>query len=177
VPATGGTSSWRSSATTDRLAVARVLGAKGLAGGLRVELLTDFPERLEAGAALWVEGDSERRALRKVEWGGRAPVFYLDGISDRSAAESLLGRYLEAPPQALPAGSYYWHQLVGLSVTDVSGALLGELVEVFRAGENEVYRVEGARGETLIPALRNVVRSIDLEAGTMVVSYEPEEVR
>jgi len=154
-----------------------VLGAKGLGGGLRVELLTDFPERLEPGVVLWVEGDNEPRALRKIEWGGRAPVLFLDGITDRSAAGSVLGRYLEAAAQALPAGSYYWHQLVGLSVTDASAGLLGELVEVFRAGENEVYRVEGAGGETLIPALRDVVQSIDLEAGTMLVSYQPEEVR
>ena len=49
-----GTSSWRSSATTERLAVARVLGAKGLAGSLRIEPLTDHPERLAAGESVWV---------------------------------------------------------------------------------------------------------------------------
>lgn len=154
-----------------------MLGAKGLGGGLRVELLTDFPERLEPGVVLWVESDNEPHKLLKVEWGGRIPVFFLAGITDRSAAESVIGRYLEAPAQPLPAGSYYWHQLVGLSVTDAAAGLLGELVEVFRAGENEVYRVEGAGGETLIPALSDVVQSIDLEAGTMLVSYQPEEVR
>jgi 16S rRNA processing protein RimM len=50
------------------------------------------------------------------------------------------------------------------------------LVEVFRAGENEVYRIEGPDGELLIPALREVVRSIDLSAGRMVVRYDAEEV-
>jgi ribosomal 30S subunit maturation factor RimM len=66
--------------------------------------------------------------------------------------------------------------LIGLSVADEAGIEVGHLVEVFRAGENEVYRIEGPGGELLIPALRNVVRSIDLEAQRMVVHYETEEV-
>jgi ribosomal 30S subunit maturation factor RimM len=50
------------------------------------------------------------------------------------------------------------------------------VVEVFRAGENEVYRIEGPSGELLVPALRDVVRSIDLASGRIVVRYEAEEV-
>ena len=171
-----GTSSWRLSATTERLAVARVLGAKGLGGAVRIESLTDHPERLAVGESLWLEGDEEPRRVLESAWGGRAPVLRLEGVADRTAAEQLAGRYLEAPPSPLAPGAYYWHQLVGLSVADEAGAELGEVVEVFRAGENEVYRIEGPGGELLVPALREVVRSIDLEAGRMVVRYESEEV-
>ena len=170
-------SSWRSSTTTERLAVARVLGTKGLQGGLRVEVLTDFPERLDSGASVWVENEESPRRVRDVEWGGRTTVIYLDGIGERSAAEALLNRYLEVEATQLPAGSYWWHQLVGLAVTDESGAPLGSVVEVFRAGENEVYRIEGPTGDTLIPATRDVVRAIDLDKGTMVIRYDAEEIR
>jgi 16S rRNA processing protein RimM len=61
-------------------------------------------------------------------------------------------------------------------VTDEAGSELGEVVEIFRAGENEVYRIEGPGGELLVPALRDVVRSIDLSARRMVVRYETEVV-
>jgi 16S rRNA processing protein RimM len=169
-------SSWRSSATTERLAVARVLGAKGLAGALRIEPLTDHPERLSAGESLWIEDEGQPRRILEAAWGGRVLVLRLEGIADRSAAERLAGRYLEGPPTPLAPDSYYWHQLMGLSVVDEAGVELGHVVEVFRAGENEVYRIEGPAGELLIPALRNVVHSIDLEAGRMVVHYETEEV-
>ncbi len=172
----GAASSWRSSATSERLAVARVLGVKGLAGGLRIEPLTDWPERLGIGTSLWVEDEAAPREIVDVEWGGRLPVLRLEGIADRSAAEGLIGRYLEAPPRPLPAGTYYWHQLEGLAVTDVSGRPLGTLAEVFRVGENEVYRVVADDGELLLPALRDVILRIDLDAGLMVVRYEPEEV-
>ena len=153
-----------------------MLGAKGLAGAVRIESLTDHPERLAVGEALWLEDEAEPRRILESGWGGRVPVLRLEGVPDRAAAERLAGRYLEAPPSPLPPDAYYWHQLIGLTVADEAGAELGEVVEVFRAGENEVYRVEGPGGELLVPALRDVVRSIDLDARRMVVRYEAEEV-
>ena len=171
-----GTSSWRLSATTERLAVARVIGAKGLAGSFRIEALTDHPERLAAGESVWIEDEADPRAILESGWGGRVPFLRLDGISDRTAAEQLVGRYLEAPADDLPADTYYWHQLIGLAAVDEAGAELGNVVEIFRAGENEVYRIEGPDGELLVPALREVVRSIDLQAQRMVIRYEAEEV-
>lgn len=170
------TSSWRSSATTERLAVARVLGAKGLAGSLRIEALTDHPERLAAGESVWIEDEAEERTILEAGFGGRVPFLRLEGISGREAAERLAGRYLEAPANPLPPDTYYWHQLIGLAAVDEAGLELGHVVEIFRAGENEVYRIEGPGGELLVPALRDVVRSIDLAAGRMVVRYEAEEV-
>lgn len=90
----------------------------------------------------------------------------------------MIGRYLEAEAQALPAGTYYWHQLEGLRVEDEAGSPLGVVAEVFRAGGAEVYRIEGADGgELLVPAIHDVVRRIDLDAGLMVVRYASEEVR
>lgn len=169
-------SSWRSSATTERLAIARVLGAKGLQGALRIELLTDRPERLASGELIWIEDEHDSRRVVDVAWGGRVPVLQLEGVADRAAAEKLAGRYLEAPTTPLPPDTYYWHQLIGLSVVDEAGADLGKVVEILRAGENEVYRIEGPSGELLVPALRDVVRAIDLESGRMVVHYEAEEV-
>jgi len=156
--------------------VARVIGAKGLHGALRIESLTDRPERLATGASIWIEDELEPRRIAAIGWGGRVPVLQLEGVDDRAAAERLAGRYLEAPAAPLPAGTYYWHQLIGLAVADDAGIELGSVVEVFRAGENEVYRIEGPSGEVLVPALREVVRSIDLAAGRMIVHYETEEV-
>jgi 16S rRNA processing protein RimM len=173
------TSSSRSSPTpSDRRAVARVLGAKGLKGGLRVEILTDWPERLEPGAEVWPEGETSPRRIRHVESGGRVPVVHLDGIDSREAADQLRGRYLEVPARRLDEGAYYWDDLIGLRVESPAGTHVGELVEVFRAGGNEVYRVVGPGGERLVPALRSVVQRIDLESGVMVVAADDaEEVR
>ena len=130
------------------------------------------------GAELWLEGDNEPIRIMRIESGGRTTVLHLDRFTTREAAEALSDRYLEAPVQQLPEGSYYWDELVGLRVEEPGGAPVGKLVEIFRAGDNEVYRVLGERGERLVPALRSSVLRIDLDAGLMVVAADDaEEVR
>jgi ribosomal 30S subunit maturation factor RimM len=63
-------------------------------------------------------------------------------------------------------------------VEAADGAPIGELIEIFRAGGNEVYRVVGPEGERLVPALHSAIASIDLAAGRMVLTdAEAEEVR
>lgn len=174
------TSSSRSSPTPSdrRLAVIKVLGAKGLNGAVRVELLTDWPERLAGGVELWPEGASDALRISRVESGGRATILHFEGVTSREAAEKLAGSYLEAQGRTLPEGTWYWADLVGLRVETADGTALGELVEVFRAGANEVYRVVGPVGERLVPALRSMVLEVDLEQGRMVVAPdEAEEVR
>lgn len=154
-----------------------MLGAKGLDGGIRVEVLTDFPERLTPGSEVWLDDDHAALRIARVEPGGRVPVLYLEGIETRDDAEALAGRYLEAPASRLGSGEFYWDDLIGLRVEEPDGAVVGELVEVFRAGGNEVYRVVGPAGERLVPALRTAVLRIDLAAGLVVVSPdEAEEV-
>lgn len=158
--------------------MARVLGPKGLRGGVRIELLTDWPERLVPGTPIWVEGDPAGRTIETIEAGGKVPVLYLSGIASRADAEPLAGRYIEASQRALADGEYFWDDLVGLRAESPAGTPIGELVEVFRAGGNEVYRVVGPSGERLVPALRSVVERIDLERGVIVITPDDsEEVR
>ena len=68
--------------------------------------------------------------------------------------------------------------IIGLRVESPDGEAVGELVEIFRAGGNEVYRIVGPAGERLVPALRSAVQRIDLAAGVMIVAPdEAEEIR
>lgn len=130
------------------------------------------------GTELWLEGDPTPTRIVRIETGGRTTVLHLDRFTTREAAEALSDRYLEAPARDLPDQTYYWADLVGLRVEEPGGASVGELVEIFRSGGNEVYRIVGEDGERLVPALRATVLRIDLEAGLMVVAPEDaEEVR
>jgi len=143
---------------------------------VKVELLTDWPEHLDVDAEVYLEGEARPRRISRSERGGRIPALVLEGIASREAAEAVVGQYLEVVAGALPEGHYYWHQLEGLQVRDEAGVELGTVREVFRAGEAEVYLVERqGGGELLIPAIRDVVRAIDLDAGRMIVRHEVEE--
>ncbi len=128
----------------ERVTVGLVRGLHGLRGAVRVEVLSDDPERFAVGSVLFAEGDE--RPLT-VAWVGAAKpglLLRFDGFATREAAESLRDRYLEAVPgESLPEGRWYWHQIRGLEVTTTSGEVLGKVIDVFRAGEGEVYIVDG----------------------------------
>jgi 16S rRNA processing protein RimM len=155
----------------ERITVGLVRGLHGLRGAVRVEVLSDEPERFAVGSVLYAEGDE--RPLT-VTWTGPAKPGLLvrfEELPTRESVEHLRERYLEAvPSEPLPEGTWYWHQIRGLAVSTTSGEDLGTVVDVFRAGEGEVYVVRGGRlGEVLVPGVRNVVVELDPPAGRMIV--------
>ncbi|MEA2681725.1 MAG: rRNA processing protein RimM [Chloroflexota bacterium] len=151
--------------------------AVGLTGEVEVEQLGDNPRRFEPGSVVRAAG-SEVRVERAHSTGGSAWRLKLVGIDGRDAADRLRGQYLEVPAaelEELPEGQYYQWQLIGLQVYDTGGRKLGRLAEVLEYPANDVYQVEGQAGEVLVPALRDVVREVDLESGRMVVDLPAEE--
>jgi 16S rRNA processing protein RimM len=94
----------------------------------------------------------------------------LQGCEDLTTAEAwrehevLIPRHWFPP---LPAGEYYWFEIEGLAVYGNDGRYLGTIVEIIYTGSNDVYVVRYGTQETLIPALRDVVRTIDLAGGEM----------
>jgi 16S rRNA processing protein RimM len=152
------------------------MGVRGLKGDLRVLSLTDAPDRLAVDQLVVVEGETSPRRIVAVGQSKHGPVLRLEGVADRDGASALIGRHLSAPeaPAALPAGTYWWHELEGLDVVTDAGEVIGRLEEVFRAGPNEVYRVVGPEGEVLVPALHAVVTDIDLATGRMTIR-DPDE--
>ena len=105
-----------------------MLGPKGLRGGVRVEILTDWPDDLAAGASVHLEGDDDPLVIERVERGGRVPVLYFAGNDTRESIQPLTGRYLEAPAHALDEGSYYWSDLIGCTVSNPAGESLGQVL-------------------------------------------------
>jgi 16S rRNA processing protein RimM len=70
-------------------------------------------------------------------------------------------------------GEFYAREVIGLKVRTIEGEALGEVTEILVTGANDVYVVKGERGETLLPARVEVIKGIDVEAGTMTVELLP----
>ena len=92
-------------------------------------------------------------------------------------ARRLAGQWLLAtvtPSPQLPPGEYYHYQLVGLTVVTDLGETLGQVQEILATGSNDVYIVKSEAGaELLLPAIRQVVQDIDLDAGRILVHLLP----
>lgn len=103
---------------------------------------------------------------------GRFDVVRLEGIEDRTAAEGLRNLEIALPVDrlpALPTGEYYCYQILGLRVVTEEGVELGRIERIFTAGEHDVYEVRGDGKEVLVPAIEQVVLSIDLAKGIVTV--------
>jgi 16S rRNA processing protein RimM len=159
------------------VAVGRVLGPFGLKGEVKVQSLTDNPARFAAKSRLYA-GQLPVTVSSSREAGGHLYLM-LKGFRDRTSVERLRHALLQVPERdlpPLPEGEYYRFQLVGLTVMDTTGVVLGTLAEVIETGANDVYRVRAEGGaEVLLPATADVVVSVDLEGRRMVV--DPPEWR
>ena len=154
--------------------VGRILAPSGLQGKLKVEVITDFPERFTPDAQVYL--NQQPVTIEQVEWYKGRLVIKLNAIDSVEEARKLRGQYLEIPAsqlQPLPAAQYYLFQVIGLEVKTTQGELLGKVTEIITADSNDTYVVNGDWGEILIPAIEDVIKSIDLERGEMTI--EPIE--
>ncbi len=170
------------------VAVARIIGAHGREGEIRVKVTSDVLGRFDEGQTLLVSQDgvsADGRTCRiansrsTVSKGNDVLIISLAGFRDRDQALELAGFWLCVAQSEVPAaeeGEYFHYQLIGLKVRTVDGEDLGELAEILETGSNDVYVVAGEGGDVLVPALSRVVREIDIDAGLMVVDL-PEGLR
>lgn len=159
-------------------AIGRIVGAHGIRGEVKVTVMTDYPERFRPGARIYL-GMAEACApteIQTVRAHKGVLLVKLSTVPDRNLAETLQGQYLLIPAdQAMPLAEheYYVHDLIGLAVESTAGEALGVLTEILFTGANDVYVVVGPAGETLLPALRDVIIGVDLAARKMTVALPP----
>ena len=158
------------------MTIGKVGAVHGIHGELRIIPLTDFIERFETMTEVMV-GD-ELLHIESCRYHKQDVLMKFREYPVREDAMRLTGRLLtvdrsEAAP--LEDGEFYTFDIIGLTVYDVEGTELGTVENVLRTGSNDVYQTRlTTGGELLIPALKAVVKEIDIKGGRMVVDM-PEE--
>lgn len=158
---------------TDRICVAAVAGAYGVRGEVRLKSFTAEPADVETYAPLSDDaGRTYDVTLGAPVKGGFAAR--LSGVAGREAAEALRGTRLYAPRDRLPAlpdDEFYHADLIGLAVRDTGGGDLGHVRAVLDHGAGDILEVAATGGgrTLLLPFTREVVPTVDLAAGRIVV--------
>ena len=159
------------------LVIGRVLGSVGVEGEMRVQAVTDFPERFEQLQTVHVGDNLRPFTVKGVRLeGGVNVVLKLAGVDTADAARAMRNQELSVPIEqavAIEPDQYFWHEIVGLQVVTDDGVDLGKIQQVIRTGSNDVYVVGTGAKEVLIPAIEDVVKQIDLPAGKMIVHLIP----
>jgi 16S rRNA processing protein RimM len=157
-----------------------VLRPHGVRGELRVSAMTDYPERVAKLKQVYFSRNPENPTdvkaypVESARLHQNYILLKLKDIDDRDQADTFREYAVmvdmgNAVP--LEKDEYYLYQLIGLTVKTADGMEIGKITDVFETGANDVYVVQNARhGEVLIPAHKETLVDIDVDAGVVIVN-------
>ena len=152
------------------ITIGKILSPWGIKGKLRVEVETDFSQRFASSSKVYIK--QQPMTIDSAEWHKGKAIIKINTIDCIEDAANLRGQPVEINHdqlQPLPEGQYYHFQLIGLEVQTTQGESLGKITEILTMPSNDTYVVDGTRGEILIPATEDVIKSIDLDKGCLVI--------
>jgi len=155
------------------IAVGCVVRPHGIDGTLKVVPVTDFPQHFERLEEVFLVKDRTARTLVKdVRFHKGHVLLKVDLCRNRSDAEAWIGAEVaisEKDLWPLEEGEYYHFQIEGLAVFTEAGECLGRVSGIIQTGSNDVYVVRDGSREYLIPAIKEVIKAIDLKKGMIIV--------
>ena len=152
-------------------AVGRVLRPHALKGEVRISPFSPTARNLQRGRAVYLGGI--KRVVLRARLDREAWILELEGLKDRAQVEALRGELLETPDAEVIRDddeSFFVHELIGLRVLAEDGSEIGVVKDVLQSGAADVYVVKTPAGELLLPAIADVISSISLRDGAIIIT-------
>lgn len=163
---------------TDLFQVGIITNTHGIAGEVKVFPTTDDPKRFKKLKEVILEPEKKNRILHitGVKFVKNLVVLKFQEFASINDVQRLREKKLYVTREnavKLKKNEYFIADLIGLKVQSTDGRDLGTLTDVITTGANDVYVLQGDGRELLVPAIRECIRAVDLEAGTMTVYLLP----
>ncbi|MCM1160503.1 MAG: ribosome maturation factor RimM [Roseburia sp.] len=159
----------------DLLKVGIITSTHGIKGEVKVFPTTDDVKRFKKGIRLILETGKERLELEVegVKFFKQFVILKFKGIDDINQIEKYKRKELFVTREhavKLKKDEYFIADLIGLSVIDEQGTVLGVLEDVMETGANDVYIVKMEdEKEVLIPAIKQCILEVNVEEGFVKV--------
>lgn len=163
-----------------KVTIGRISGLFGVKGWLKIQSFTDPRENIINYTPWQVRLGEEWRTfdVEAIQAHGKSIIAKLRQVTDRDQAAGLLQSEIAIARAQLPVleeNEYYWRDLQGLTVLNMSGVVLGKIENLLETGANDVLVVRQEDREILIPyAVGKIVRHIDLSNREMRVDWESD---
>ncbi|MCU0643066.1 MAG: ribosome maturation factor RimM [bacterium] len=147
----------------------------GTRGEIQVNPITEELQQFKTIKQVYLKMSQGERAVFTIEYASirnDKVVLKLEGINNRTDADNLKGSLIEKHfdlSATLLSDEYYIFDLIGLNVKTADNRWLGKITEVLSLPANDVYVVQNGTEEYLIPAIKDVIKFIDLEAEIMLI--------
>jgi 16S rRNA processing protein RimM len=153
------------------LVVGKLRHTHGVRGEILLDVITDFPERLQPGMTVFVGEQHRPERIRSRRMHGQGLLLSFEGYTTPESMSALRNTLVYVPTAGrppLPEGEYYHHQVLGLRVVSDEGGELGRISEILSTAAHDVYVIRSEGGaEILLPATDEVIIEIDLTQGLL----------
>jgi 16S rRNA processing protein RimM len=159
------------------LAIGKLRHAHGVHGEMLMEIYTDFPERLQPGAILYLLQAAVQLRLIKRRQHREGLLMTFEGYTTPEEVGQFRNQVVYVRSEdclPLEDGEYYHHQLIGLRAVTSTGELIGTVTEILETGATDVLVILPESGpEVLIPMAASFIHEIDLEKREITVHPIP----
>jgi len=161
--------------TEQLVPVGEIVATHGLVGWLKVNPFNPETTAIAGDRQLILEKDGRRTAqdLESSKRNKRQILIKLRGVDGIDDARKWVGAILCVDADALEPlepGQYYHYQVVGLEVYALAGERIGVITRVWSTPGGELYVVQGAKKEHLVPAVKEIIEKVDFAAGRVIIN-------
>ena len=155
--------------------IGQIVNHFGIKGMVKVNPFTDDISQFEEMETILVDkkGSIKEIQIEEVKYSKNQVLLKLKGIDTVEDAEKYRNCYLKLPREKarkLPKNTYFIADLIGLEVYTEEGNLLGKVDDIYNAGASDIYVIKDTLGkQILLPAIKEVIKQIDLEQEKIVV--------
>lgn len=153
--------------------VGKIVNTHGVKGCMKCIPMTDDVERFDELEYIYTEKDNVKRKILDV-WYRKGMVYItLENIDDMDTAESFRNTFVsifDDQLRELPVDSYYLFDLEGMEVFTTDGEYLGKINVIYQTGANDVYEIVNKNKSFLIPAVKDVVKEVNVKDKKMVIN-------
>lgn len=158
----------------DYLELGQIVSTHGIKGEVRFNPWCDTPDFVKKFKTLYFDnkGENDIKVI-SARPHGNIVILLLDGIDSIDKARALKNKvlYMKRSDAKLKKGTWFIQELFDCTVIDSNnGKELGTVVDVSETGANDVWHIKTPKGEVLIPAVKDVVVSVDVEAGNVLIN-------
>jgi 16S rRNA processing protein RimM len=156
-------------------AIGKIVKTSGLRGRLKVVSYMESHDTLRSLEEVYIRKGNDTEGpftLKNILVRENNFLVDVEGVEDIEKARAFVGCHMLISSnrlEKLPEDEYYWRDITGLKVITENGHVLGSITSVFPTGSNDVYVCSGGEREILLPSIAEVIRTIDIERGVMVV--------
>ena len=156
--------------------IGQIVNTSGLKGVMKIKPFTDDITKFEKFETIYIEVKKQLKEFKieQVRYVKNMVLLKIEGIDTIEDAQEFRNLYIKIPRdknEKLEENTYYVVDILGCKVQTENKQLLGEIIDVFQTGSNDVYVVKNELGkQILLPAIKEVIKQIDINNKIITVN-------